>query len=196
MNVFFLVASMLSAPVTYQAIAFQNEGIDGGGDTGRLDPAELTCVSDKITAFHPSESATDVLWLDVVRRDSNRSQVCLRWQVERTESIDKFITREKDPEGLRFSADGTTATFREALPVACVPRGQVATLLNCLSDYGVSPATSTQIVMRRQSTSDPMVLVSAWEVLTGDAKDYAVARRDRVARSHVREFLPEPDLAP
>lgn len=185
-----LAAALLAAPIQYQVKTFETQVDDEGMQTGQLTPSELTCLASNVTNFHTGERAVDVLWVDYIREYSNRSNVCVRWAMERHEPVSEFILRENEPESPRFDQDGETVHYMDVLPASCVPRGQAVAITGCLSSYLRVPGLVTHLSARRQRTTDPMVLRFAWERVSREPWQYTRDRRLGVARSHVRELPP------
>lgn len=195
MNALVLCLSLLAQTTTpYQLRVFQ---ADEAND-GTLSPAQLTCVGSFLPVMFPAENAADFLGVRYAREDQDRANACVTFDVERSEPSTEFVLRTRDttPGGAWFSSDGTTSYWSERLQRMCVPRGQLAGLVNCLSAFSSVPGQVTLFDVRRSRSDVSPVLAYLWERVTGSAQEYALARRDGTARPHTTELDPEPEGVP
>lgn len=186
-----LAASLVAAPMPYQVKSFVNEFRTDAPPTGELTPGELSCVVDEVVASWPGESPVDVVGLVLARNNLDRSQVCLRWVMERTETVEAYATRETIPTYVRFADTNDVVFFHERLDPVCVPRGQAAALPLCLSRLIGTPGQVTLLDAHRQTTGEPMVLRVAYELVNREPSSYAADKRAGVALNHTTEIEPE-----
>jgi hypothetical protein len=193
----FVLSAALAQAISFQVRTFQPDFSDGG-ETGELTADELNCVQSVLPLFHSVESEDDFLGVRYVRNDTNRSQACVSWSVERSEPIDQFVLRTRDttPSGVRYSPDGAMAYWVHRHDPVCIPAGNLTFLRSCLSDsrWGITaPGRITSFDIRRSDTGQPAYVTSVWELITAPPIVYGIARAEGVAKSHVHEQPPIPE---
>lgn len=184
-----VLAAAMTAPMDYQIKTFATYVDEDGARTGELSVSQLSCVESRLGELGVDTVGDTLMHLVFVRNDDSRNDTCMIASVERSEPIEAFIGRDAEPSGARFSTDGSTAFYRATIERQCVPRGRATALAACIDGFLQTPGRVTELVLRRDDSTKPMVLQYAWELWSGAPAQYAVDRRAGIARSHVREIV-------